>query len=279
MPPERVCGRLSPKADKPTPKPKAAPAKPDPALISKSLETQAKVNQIQRRMNKAVAAERQRMNQIQSLLLILKQPKAEAEQIEKYEQTLKALEAQIQLIKARLEIARLPDKAAREARGEALNKELAELRKTEAEKTKALREEIAEVKKSVIAQNPAFKATLKPYCVQPGGRFEGVVPGFVNASFQDAFATYTWRDAKGKQIAWAQIRIRDKAPDAKTTKLIAGKYPITSQSKNSIWVWAGPVSVAFVMNQTEWQKPDVLQDAVRAFVDLDGLVRLTAEKK
>jgi hypothetical protein len=245
-------------------------------LVRRSLKAYTEKEAIGAEMRKATANESARMSALWSAISALKKPAPDAEKVKGYEHSMEYARTQIAMYELLIELAKITDPAKRAEKLKEVEAERKTIREKQRELGKPFNDRISELGRAADADAKAFDDAMKAYCLTPGGEFKGAVPKSTRATPSDAFISYNWNDADGKQVAWAHLRLRDKPETRKDAKLLDGKHAITSHSGSSMWVWVGHFKVAFIMSKKEWQSKEMIAKAVKAFIDLDGLAKLDA---
>ena len=171
------------------------------------------------------------------------------------------------------------DPAERKAEEARLDGELGELRAEERRLAKPFDEEIEQVKRIAPEKAAAYKKAMEKYCLIPRKGYEEVAKMSVSTSFGGTIISCFWKDAKGKQVAWSHVRLREKPSTSSGARKLDDTYSVTSHSDSSIWVWAGHFHICFVMSKKEWQGKDNVAEALKAFIDLKGLAEIDAAPK
>ncbi|MEM7229960.1 MAG: hypothetical protein AAF432_14220 [Planctomycetota bacterium] len=173
----------------------------------------------------------------------------------------------------------MSDKAARKAWRQKLTERKTSLEAKLTELATPYRTQMKDITASVQQDNKAFTDALSPFFLTPATDFEGVTLDHVNFTMHSAFGGVEWKDAEGKQIAWAHIRLRDDAEiqSYERDNLLDELYPIRSTSDYDLWVWAGNFLVTFVPSEGTMKNKELLQAVVTDFVDLEGLAAIEVD--
>lgn len=251
-------------------------------LAAESLAVYKRAEEVDAGKKNATREQAKRIAEIRSRLKELR-PEIVQEyngQIEQYTEDIEQLKKKIAQLQGKIDAVEKADPNARKAEEVRLDGELGELRAEERRLATPFDEQIEQVKGVAPEKAAAYKKVMENYFLIPGKRFEEVAKTSVSASFGGPIISCNWKDAKGKRVAWAHLRLRDKpATSTGTLKLGDEAYLVTSHSDRSIWVWAGHFQICFVMNKKEWQGKENLAEALKAFVDLKRLAEIDAAPK
>lgn len=251
-------------------------------LAAESLKVYKQVEAIQAEMNAATSKERKRIREIESMQKELS-PEIVLEytrQIKQYEEQIEGLKKRISGLERKIKEVRNADPNERAAKTAKLDAEVKKLRTKERELAKPFGEQIEQLKRVAPEKKAAFNKAMEKYCLVPGKQYGEVTDTHANATFGGSIISYSWKGAnKGKQLAWAHLRLRDKPTIPAGAKMLDGTYYVSSHSGRSIWLWAGHFHVCFVMGKKNWQGKENLAEAVKHFIDLKGLAKINVTKE
>jgi len=160
-----------------------------------------------------------------------------------------------------------------------LNTEFCKLSDEHRKIVKPFNEQISKAKQVPNKMNDAYEEAMSKYCLKPGNDFAEVAKTKVTSKMERDMISYYWEDAKGKKVAWAHVRLRDKPKIPAKAKMLDNTYYMTGHSNGSIWVWAGHFQVAFIMTKPEWKEKENMPKAIKSFVDLKGLAKINPTSK
>ena len=199
--------------------------------------------------------------------------------IQQYTEQIEELKKKIADLQRKIDEVQKADPEQTKAEEARLEAEAIELRTREQELAKPFDEQIEQLKRIGPDKKAAYNEAMKKYCLIPGKQYGEVTASAANAGFGGSIISYRWKDAKGRQVAWAHLRFRDKPVIRPGTRKLDGTYYVTTHSDHSIWLWAGHFHIAFVMSKKEWQGKEELADVVKLFLDLKGLAEIDAASK
>jgi hypothetical protein len=244
-------------------------------LAGESLKVYKQVEAIQAEMNAATSKERERIREIESMQKELS-PEIVLEytrQIKQYEEQIEDLKKRIVGLERKIKEVRNADPNERAAKAAKLDAEAKKLRTRERELAKPFDEQIEQLKRVAPEKKAAFNKAMEKYCLVPGKQYGEVTD--TGATFGGSIISYWWKDAnKGKRVAWAHLRLRDRPPIPTGARMLDDACYISNHSNNSIWVWAGHFHICFVMNRRDWQGKENVAEAVKQFIDLKGLAKI-----
>jgi len=250
-------------------------------LAAESLKVYKQVAAINAEMETAAGKERKRIKEIEKLLNELN-PEIVQEytrEIQQYTAEIEDLKKRIEDLQRKIKEVRNTDPNERTAKAVKLEAEQKTLRVKEQKICEPFKDKIDELKRGVTDKAPEFNEAMKRFWLIPGEAYPNVLKTATNATFSSAFIWCRWKDANGKVLAWAHIRLRDKPTVRAGARMLDDTYYISSSSSGSIWVWAGHFQICFVMNKKEWQGKEKVAEAVKHFVDLKGLVEICPTKE
>jgi len=250
-------------------------------LAAASLAVYSRVEEIGARKKDATREQTERIAEIESRLKELRPEivRKYNRQIQQYTEEIEQLKEKIAQLRGKIEDVGKADPNARKAEEARLSGQLGELRAAERRLAKPFDEQIAQAKRVAPEKAAAYKKAMEKYCLIPGKGYEEVVKTSVSASFGGTIISCHWNDAKGRQVVWSHIRLRDKHATSSGGGKLDGTYSVTSHSDSSIWVWAGHFHICFVVNKKEWQGKENVGEAVKAFIDMKGLTEIDAAPK
>lgn len=250
-------------------------------LAGEDLAVYKRLGKIGAQKNDATSKQTKRMKEINSRLKELS-PEIVTKynrQIKSYNDEIKNIQKKIDELQAKIDAVEKTTPEANKPEIEQLTGELNELSVEERRLSKPFDEQIKQVKQIAPEKNAAYKNAIGKYCLIPGKEYVEVVKTNINASIGGSIISYHWKDAKGGDIAWSHLRLRDKPSISSRSKMLDDTYLITNHSDYNIWVWAGHYQIAFIMNNKEWHGKENIAKAVKAFIDMKGLAEIDAAGK
>ena len=143
---------------------------------------------------------------------------------------------------------------------EAFNGTLAKLNKQKFQLEWPFKEKLAKLKKKQHYQQSEalLKRQAKKWFHSPSkGDFSSIDRIDVSSNFFfTLIASASWYEGD-KKVAWAHIRCVDKMNNK--NEALAGKYPVSSISDDSIWFYHGNLQIAFIIRKEEWKKKTILR--------------------
>lgn len=98
--------------------------------------------------------------------------------------------------------------------------------------------------------------------------------GRVSGDYTDGFYAVHWEDAAGKNQVWTHIRLEPDTEAKFAQDKLDGKYPVTSNSNQSVWFKAGHFLIVVHVNNKEWHGRESVDGLAKAMFDLAGLAAL-----
>lgn len=250
-------------------------------LAAESLAVYKRAEEVGARKKDATREQTKRIAEIRSRLKELRPEIVQKynSQIEQYTEQIEQLKKKIAQLQGKIEAVGKADPDETKAEEKRLSGELDELRAAEQRLAKPFDEQIAQAKRVSPEKKAAYKKAMEKYCLIPGKEYAEVAGISMSASFGGTIISYQWKDAKGKHVAWAHLRLRDKPAIPLGAVKLDDTYLVFTHSDGSIWVWAGHFQICFVMNKKEWQGKANVAEAVKAFIDMKGLAEIDAAPK
>jgi len=250
-------------------------------LAAESLAVYKSVEEISAQQKEATREQSRRIKEIESRLKELTPGIIETynSRIQNYTAEIELLREKIAELRRKIDEFKKADTEQTKAEEARLEAEAGELRAREQEIGKPFDEQIEQLKRIAPDKKAAFSKAMEKYCLIPGQRYGEVTGSRAGATFGGSIIPYRWRDVKGKQVAWAHLRLRDKPVIRPGARKLDDTYYVTSQTTGSIWLWAGHFHICFVMSKEEWQGKEKVAEAVKLFIDLKGLAGIDAAPK
>jgi hypothetical protein len=250
-------------------------------LAAESLAVYNRLEEVGARKREATREQTKRIAEIKSRLKELRPEIVQKynRKIQQYTEEIEQLKEKIAQLQGKIEAVEKADPIKKKAEEARLSGELGELRAEERRLAKPFDEQIAQARRVAPEKAAAYKKAMEKYCLIPGNGYEEVAKMSVKAFFGGTILSYSWNDAKGKQLAWSHLRLRDKPAISPGARKLDDTYLVTTHSDNSIWVWAGHFQIAFFINKKEWQGKENMAEAVKAFIDMKALAEIDAAPK
>ncbi len=138
-----------------------------------------------------------------------------------------------------------------------------------------------QIKEAVAAQRDALTAAYQPMFL--GGEIEGVTIEAYGVSSDpgSAMVYVNWRDTDGNKVAWSHVRLRPLSEISEHQKktLLNNRYPISSRTNNTMWLWAGNAKIAFIVEDERWKNSAWIADNIERFIDLKALSEIKPESE
>jgi cell division protein FtsB len=131
---------------------------------------------------------------------------------------------------------------------------------------------------NIEQKNSELKSLLEPLITPVAGKKSAIINSkHINVTFNTAFVSCHWKQGK-KQIAWAHIRIRPEQNNRFIKNKLANKYPISSLSDSSIWLWVGNFNICLVVNNKKLKNKEKVKETLQQLLDLPGFKKISNKK-
>lgn len=250
-------------------------------LAAEDLAVVNRLKKIGGQRRDATREQTKRMNEIRSRLKELS-PDIVVEynaQIRQYNDEIEFIKKKIAELQGKVDEIEKGNPNANKPEVERLTGELNELIAEESRLAQPFDEQIRQAKQAAPGKKAAYKTAMGKYCLIPGKEYAEVVKTSFNASIGGSIISYHWKDERGRDLAWAHLRLRDKPSISSRDKKLDDTYLLITNTGNSIWVWAGHFKICFVVNKKEWNGKENVAEAVKAFIDLKELAKIDAAEK
>jgi len=195
-----------------------------------------------------------------------------AERVQELERRAKQQKEYLARTEAELAAARVESAADRAAKKAEAALQAKEARKAYRDAATPFQQERAAALQESQALGTALEALMEGVALAP--KELGVAEVKLNSNVSDGFVGLSWRDAGGKRLAWAHMRLKPVPAEIHEQGKLAGKYPVHGLSDSSAWFWAGGVNVAFVVQKAEWRGREKILEIAAKLIDPSALAAL-----
>jgi hypothetical protein len=203
-------------------------------------------------------------------------PPADSEQLKEDRRLLEYYKKRIKQEQPRLEVSGVTDPDERTARVVKLEAEQKSLRAEKDKIAKPYYDKTRELKSGLEDKEAALDEAMKRYFLMGGKAYPGAESISTRTLFYDGSVNCNWKDADGKYLCNATLRVRNRPVIPGDAQMLDGIYYISDIATNDIQVWVGNFQVGFQVDadKREWHGEEKIGDILKHFVDLTGLAKI-----
>jgi hypothetical protein len=258
---------------------KIAPTQSDSslnALAMGSLSCSKKYRRIVRERSEITGPLQDERVKVKNLKGRLSKPPADSEQLKEDKRLLELYKEEIKQEQARLAAGRVTDLNERAAMVVKLEAEQKSLRAEKDKIAKPYYDKTRELKSGLEDKEAALDEAMKRYFLMGGKAYPGAESISTRTLFYDGSVNCNWKDADGKYLCNATLRVRNRPVVPGDAQMLDGIYYISDIATNDIQVWVGNFQVGFQVDadKREWHGEEKIGDILKHFVDLAGLAKI-----
>ena len=195
----------------------------------------------------------------------------DAKRLEQLESRLARYEQNVAGTRAELSVATIEDPEKRKSERAKADEEAKQAREEVQTAGVPLRVELVAMKRKGRYVEFAAWEMIDAVVRTPEGM--GIVEADVQVRDQIAngSAHISFRDARTKQLVYAQIRFQPMPENTNAPTKLAGKYPAQLHGSSSMNFWVGGVTVTLNVRKEEWRDKDKLPELATSLLDLDAI--------